>query len=71
MFIAATFDAHLRAFDVDSGKEVWSAQLPNAAHATPMTYRHDGVQYIVVAAGGHGKLHTPLGDSVVAFALKP
>jgi quinoprotein glucose dehydrogenase len=34
-----------------------------------MTYRVDGRQYLVIAAGGHGKLGTKLGDYVVAFAL--
>jgi quinoprotein glucose dehydrogenase len=56
VFIAGTFDNHLRAFDVDSGKELWKATLPASALATPMTYRgKNGKQYVVIAAGGHGK----------------
>ena len=36
-----------------------------------MSYRArpEGKQYVVIAAGGHGKLGTKLGDSLVAFAL--
>ena len=34
-----------------------------------MTYAVDGRQFVVIAAGGHGRLGTPLGDSVVAYAL--
>jgi quinoprotein glucose dehydrogenase len=34
-----------------------------------MSYSIDGKQYILIAAGGHGKLKTPLGDYVVAFCL--
>ena len=68
-FIAATFDNRLRAFDTTSGKVVWETELPAAAHATPMTYVWKGKQYVVISAGGHGKLGTKLGDAVVAFAL--
>ena len=69
VFIAATRDNHLRAFDVETGALLWKAALPAGAQATPMTYEVDGTQYVVVCAGGHGKLGTKLGDYVVAFAL--
>jgi quinoprotein glucose dehydrogenase len=62
-------DDSFRAFDVDTGKELWKAQLSAGAQATPMTYQENGKQYVVIAAGGHGKMGTTLGDSVVAFAL--
>ena len=53
-----------------SGREVWQAPLPFAGIATPMTYRgDDGRQFVVIAAGGHGKVDLPIGDAVVAFAL--
>ncbi|MDQ6886070.1 MAG: pyrroloquinoline quinone-dependent dehydrogenase [Gemmatimonadota bacterium] len=68
-FIAATFDQHLRAFDVDSGRELWSAPLPAAGNATPMTYRINGRQFVVISAGGHGTLKSKQGDYVIAFAL--
>ncbi|SRR5579871_295225 len=66
---AARSENVLRAFDVDTGKLLWQGDLPAAAQATPMTYRLKGKQYIVIAAGGHGKLGSKQGDSVVAFAL--
>jgi quinoprotein glucose dehydrogenase len=69
IFIAAAMDNVLRAFDTDTGKELWKARLPAGGQATPMTYAIDGKQYVVIAAGGHGKLGTSLGDSLVAFAL--
>ncbi|OLB16590.1 MAG: hypothetical protein AUH12_06290, partial [Gemmatimonadetes bacterium 13_2_20CM_69_8] len=53
VFIAGTFDQHLRAFDVETGRELWSAALPAAGHALPMTYVAEERQYVVVAAGGH------------------
>lgn len=71
VFIGATMDYYLRALDVDSGEELWKGRLPAGGQATPMTYRlrKDGKQFVVIAAGGHGRLSTKLGDSVVAFAL--
>jgi quinoprotein glucose dehydrogenase len=69
VFIAAAMDTYLRAFDVETGKEIWRAELPASAQATPMTYQVDGKQYLVICAGGHGKLGTKMGDYVVTFAL--
>jgi quinoprotein glucose dehydrogenase len=69
VFTAAATDNYLRAFDAQTGKETWKCELPASAQATPMTYSMNGKQYVVIAAGGHGKLHTKQGDSVVAFAL--
>jgi quinoprotein glucose dehydrogenase len=71
VFIGAAMDDYLRAFDVETGRELWKARLPAGGQATPMTYRvrPDGRQFVVIAAGGHGKLGTRLGDALVAFAL--
>ena len=71
VFIAAAMDDYLRAFDVETGEELWKGRLPAGGQATPMTYRlgPTGKQYVVIAAGGHGGLGTTLGDHVVAFAL--
>ncbi|MEA2338224.1 MAG: quinoprotein glucose dehydrogenase [Thermoanaerobaculia bacterium] len=70
VFIAAAMDEVFRAFDVETGKELWHATLPASAQASPMTYRASGRQFVVIAAGGHGKLHTKRGDAVVAFSVK-
>ncbi len=71
VFIAAAMDNYLRAFDVETGAELWRARLPAGGQATPMTYRvrGDGRQFVVIAAGGHARLGTTLGDHLVAFAL--
>ena len=68
-FIGSSMDDSFRAFDVDTGQVLWTTQLPAGGQATPMTYQENGRQYVVISAGGHGKLGTTLGDSVVAFAL--
>jgi quinoprotein glucose dehydrogenase len=67
VFIGATLDRALRAFDVETGRELWRFPLPAGARATPMTYEAGGRQYVVIAAGG-GDLFGD-GDSFVAFTL--
>jgi quinoprotein glucose dehydrogenase len=69
VFIAAGMDEKLRAFDSDTGKIIWEGSLPASAQAAPMTYSINSKQFVVICAGGHGKLGTKRGDSVVAFAL--
>jgi quinoprotein glucose dehydrogenase len=69
VFIGAATDDYLRAFDVETGRELWKAKLPAGGQATPMSYVVGGRQYVVIAAGGHGGLGTTRGDHVVAFAL--
>jgi quinoprotein glucose dehydrogenase len=68
IFIAASLDDRLRAFDTDSGKLLWTASLPAGGQATPMTYAVDGRQYLVIAAGGY-KGDSTRGDYVIAYAL--
>ena len=71
VFVGATMDRYIRAFDLETGRELWKHPLPAGGQATPMTYRagKDQRQYVVIAAGGHGPLGVPRGDAVVAFAL--
>jgi hypothetical protein len=76
VFASGAVDERLHAFDVETGKELWSAQLPAGVHASPMTYvSTSGRQFVVVAAGGHRELHARAGDFdkpgdyIVAFAL--
>jgi quinoprotein glucose dehydrogenase len=70
VFIGATLDPYLRAFDVETGAEIWKGKLPVSARATPMTYASKGKQYVVIAAGGHDLPGSPMGDYLVAFALE-
>ncbi len=70
MFYSGTLDNYLRAYDVTTGRKLWQARLPAGGQATPMTYRIQGKQMVVVAAGGHRSFGTTLGDAVVAYELK-
>lgn len=69
VFMAATLDDAIRAFDIETGEEVWKRPLPAGGQATPMTYEINGRQYVVIVAGGHNGLGSTPGDYVVAFAL--
>jgi quinoprotein glucose dehydrogenase len=69
VFCAGTRDLKIRAFDKDTGDELWQYKLPYGGYAPPATYEVNGRQYIVIAATGGGKLGGTLGDAYVAFAL--
>ncbi len=69
VFCAGTRDSKIRAFDKDTGEELWSAKLPWVGTAAPATYEVKGRQFLVIPATGGGKLGTPTGDAYVAFAL--
>ncbi len=71
VFCAGTRDNKIRAFDKDTGAELWSAKLPWTGNAPPASYQVNGRQFIVIAATGGNKLGTPYGDAYVAFALPP
>jgi len=71
VFVGAAMDGYFRAYDLETGRELWKHKLPAGGQATPMTYRAGKTQrqFVVIAAGGHGNLGTEQGDYVVAFAL--
>lgn len=70
VFIGATLDRYLRAFDARTGAELWAGRLPASGIATPMSYEWQGRQYVVIAAGGHYEPGIPISDAIVAFALR-
>lgn len=69
IFIAAATDNLIRAIDIRTGETVWQDTLPAGGQATPMTYAIGGRQYLVIMAGGHHFMQTPIGDSLIAYAL--
>lgn len=69
MFVSATQDNYLRAYDTSNGKLLWQERLPAGGQATPMTYAVDGKQYVVQMAGGHGSFGTKMGDYLIAYTL--
>lgn len=71
VIIAAVQDDYIRAFDIESGERLWVQRLPAGGQATPMTYylEQTGKQYLVIAAGGHPRMETTLGDYLIAYTL--
>ena len=70
VFIGGTRDERIHAFDTLNGKLLWEHALPAGGYATPSTFEVKGRQYVVIAAGGAGKLATKAGDAFVAFCLE-
>ncbi|MFO0687821.1 MAG: pyrroloquinoline quinone-dependent dehydrogenase [Myxococcota bacterium] len=68
-FVGASMDKYFRAFDLETGEELWKDRLPFAGNATPMTYRlaENGRQFVVIAAGANPI--SEMGDALVAYAL--
>jgi quinoprotein glucose dehydrogenase len=71
--IGAAMEKAIRAFDVDTGEPLWYARLPAVPAATPMSYVVDEGgrqrQFVVIAAGGHGRAGVAVSDHLIAFAL--
>lgn len=69
IFIAAATDNLIRAIDLRSGETLWTKKLPGGGQATPMVYEAGGREYLVIYAGGHHFMETPVSDQVIAYAL--
>lgn len=74
IFVGGTFESMLRAYDLETGEELWSGSLPHPGNATPMTYSvttDAGQQpFVVIAAGGDQRSGIGgSGDYLVAFSL--
>jgi quinoprotein glucose dehydrogenase len=70
IFIGATSDSRIRAYDIDTGEELWQDMMPTSAMSTPMTYAANGRQYVVIAAGGHSWYYAKgIDDYLLAYAL--
>ena len=69
IFIAATADEKMHAFERNGGRLLWEYQLPTGGYATPSVYAINGRQFVAIACGGGGKIGTPSGDTIMAFAL--
>ena len=69
VFIAAATDNLIRAIDLSTGKVLWKDVLPAGGQATPIVYEQNGREYLVIYAGGHHFMETPVGDEVIAYAL--
>ena len=76
-------DRHFRAYDAANGAVLWQAILNASPSSSPATYSVNGVQYLVVVAGGGGALDSgsrsltpeiidpPAGTTLWVFRLPP
>lgn len=72
VFIGAALDPYLRAFETQTGREIWKSQLPTSARATPLIFATArGRQMVAIAAGGHDSASSKLDTKLVVFALRP
>jgi quinoprotein glucose dehydrogenase len=69
IFIGATMDGYLRAFDIDTGEELWKDEMPGGTQTTPMTYWADGKQFVVMVSGHHLWFGSTASDATVAYSL--
>lgn len=69
VFCSGTRDKMIRAFDAETGEELWKHELPCHGSGPPTIYQIDGKPYVVISATGGGKLGKPVGDTFVAFSL--
>lgn len=69
IFVAGTADEKFRAFSTEDGSVLWEYQLPAGGYTIPSIYMINGRQYVVMPAGGSGKIGTKPGKSIIAFAL--
>ncbi|MDB5031855.1 PQQ-binding-like beta-propeller repeat protein [Mucilaginibacter sp.] len=68
LFIAATYDENLRAFDTKTGKVIWKYKLPAGGFATPISYMVNGKQYVTIVCGGT-RYNLKPGGTMLTFAL--
>ncbi|RAK61769.1 pyrroloquinoline quinone-dependent dehydrogenase [Phenylobacterium hankyongense] len=69
VFIGASMDSRVRAMDLRTGAELWSARVDAPAVANPATYTYKGRQYVLFTAGGNSIMSRRVGDQLAAFAL--
>src|SRR5207244_1699666 len=70
VFIGASIDNHIRAFETAGGRVVWTGELPTSARATPLIFTSpSGRQMVAIAAGGHDHPLSKLDTKLVVFAL--
>ena len=69
IFIGATMDAMVRAYDLETGEELWSDITEAPSVSNPAVYEHDGAQYVAFVSGGNSILKPSVGDMVSVYRL--
>lgn len=69
VFIGATMDAKVRAYDLKTGDELWSDQMQAPVVANPAVYEYEGREYVAFVSGGNSIIKPEVGDQVAVYAL--
>jgi quinoprotein glucose dehydrogenase len=75
LFVGTSSDRTFRAYDSDTGKVLWSRELPAAQEGVPAVYSAGGREYVAIAVGGKGlfsqseKMTDPGPAQYIVFAL--
>ncbi|WP_319529895.1 pyrroloquinoline quinone-dependent dehydrogenase [uncultured Cohaesibacter sp.] len=69
VFIGATMDGKVRAYDLNTGKVLWSDQMQAPVVANPAVYNYKGKEYVAFIGGGNSILKPAVGDQVAVYAL--
>ena len=75
LFVGTSSDRMFRAYDSDTGKVLWSHELPAAQEGVPAVYSAGGREYVAIAVGGNGlftqflKQPEPGPGQYIVFAL--
>jgi alcohol dehydrogenase (cytochrome c) len=62
-------DGRIEALDARTGKSLWTYQTGAGANAPPVTFEHDGTQFVAIYSAGNAISGTPRGDIVTLFKL--
>jgi alcohol dehydrogenase (cytochrome c) len=68
LVFTGTPEGYLKAFDDETGEEVWSFNTGSGVVGIPVTWEMDGIQYVAVASGWGGAV--PLWGGEVAKTVK-
>jgi len=66
LVLLATTDGKVRAYDANTGKILWTADLPAGAHGIPAMYERNGREYLVICATSPVQQPATVHDSPVA-----
>jgi quinoprotein glucose dehydrogenase len=69
IFIGATMDAKVRAYDLETGERLWEDLTEAPSVSNPAIYEHDGAQYVAFVSGGNSILKPSVGDMVSVYRL--
>jgi quinoprotein glucose dehydrogenase len=66
LFVGTSSDRKLRAYDQDTGKVLWSMDVPAAVEGVASVYEVGGREYVVFCVGGGRGLFAPRGVGIAA-----